>query len=388
MTSPLKTQLIEPKAPLVFRTGKPTVEGFMPDGLSFPLPSTVAGCLRSLYGEQQLFDYNDANNINKLLNIRIAGPLLAKRELATQQLTALFTKPQDAFYLKVEGQDNPILQALEVATLPAGGGCDLPDGLRPVQLSTDSKFKSQNGPIYWQQKIMDQWLLGQIPTDAIANLGIHALPFEHRPHVKIDRKTLASEAGLLFQSSGLDFRPTLEKSSQLEPSRWSEYDIVLLAQLNQSIGAGPMLRRLGGEGRLVAVSETPDAWPQPSAPLTQQLKTATHIRLILATPALFNKGALPGWLDQDLTGSPPGFDAIQLKLHAVACERWQAISGWDLVNKKPWAVRRMVPAGAVYWFEVLAGAEHLPNLWLQPISCQPQDRLDGFGLALVGLWQQ
>jgi CRISPR-associated protein Cmr3 len=48
----------------------------------------------------------------------------------------------------------------------------------------------------------------------------------------------------------------------------------------------------------------------------------------------------------------------------------------------------MVPAGAVYWFEVIAGQEHLPELWLQPISDDKQDRKDGYGLTLPGIWKK
>ena len=68
-------------------------------------------------------------------------------------------------------------------------------------------------------------------------------------------------------------------------------------------------------------------------------------------------------------------------------ERWQALSGWDLMARKPRAVRRLVPAGAVYWFEIVQGdAEAIARLWLAPLADREQDRLDGFGLALPGLW--
>ncbi|MCI5151171.1 MAG: hypothetical protein D3916_17615, partial [Candidatus Electrothrix sp. MAN1_4] len=114
----------------------------------------------------------------------------------------------------------------------------------------------------------------------------------------------------------------------------------------------------------------------------------------------------PGWIEETsdgLIGSPPCCPKIKLQLKAFISLRWEAVSGWDLVRnpqnkgkdtaekKGPGAaraVRRMVPAGAVYWFEVMAGHEHLPELWLQPISDDEQDRNDGYGLALPGIWKK
>ncbi|MCI5212360.1 MAG: hypothetical protein D3910_27070, partial [Candidatus Electrothrix sp. ATG2] len=144
-----------------------------------------------------------------------------------------------------------------------------------------------------------------------------------------------------------------------------------------------------------------DGWPGINPDLEEQLKGSNAIRLILATPALFKHGWRPGWIKDDMTGYPPGFPGITLKLKAFVTPRWEPVSGWDLVRnphhknskekKGPGAaraVRRMVPAGAVYWFEVIAGQEHLPELWLQPISDLPQDRNDGYGLVLPGIWKK
>jgi CRISPR-associated protein Cmr3 len=47
----------------------------------------------------------------------------------------------------------------------------------------------------------------------------------------------------------------------------------------------------------------------------------------------------------------------------------------------------MAPAGSVYFFEVLEGAgDWAPDAWLQPVSDGEQDRRDGFGLSLWGVW--
>jgi CRISPR-associated protein Cmr3 len=70
-------------------------------------------------------------------------------------------------------------------------------------------------------------------------------------------------------------------------------------------------------------------------------------------------------------------------------ERWQAVSGWDMVARKPKAIRRVTPAGSVYWFEIVKATEDwAKKLWLTPISDSEQDRRDGFGLVLPGIWKE
>jgi CRISPR-associated protein Cmr3 len=67
---------------------------------------------------------------------------------------------------------------------------------------------------------------------------------------------------------------------------------------------------------------------------------------------------------------------------------WQGRSGQRQAGPKP--TRYAAAAGSVYFFEVTEGGplsvERLRNLWLRPISDQDQDRRDGFGLVLPGVW--
>jgi len=48
----------------------------------------------------------------------------------------------------------------------------------------------------------------------------------------------------------------------------------------------------------------------------------------------------------------------------------------------------MTPAGSVYFFqcEKPGDAAMLPQQWLQSVSDDQQERLDGFGLAVWGTW--
>ncbi len=88
-------------------------------------------------------------------------------------------------------------------------------------------------------------------------------------------------------------------------------------------------------------------------------------------------------------GSTPGTIDVQLKLFGVLNERWKALARFalDPQNRGARPLRRMVPAGSMYFFEVQQGdAALLADLWLQSVSDGEQERRDGFGLAVWGIW--
>jgi CRISPR-associated protein Cmr3 len=119
--------------------------------------------------------------------------------------------------------------------------------------------------------------------------------------------------------------------------------------------------------------------------------------MVLATPAIFSKGWMPGWLDSEtLEGILPSLKdgkKFKLKLISACTERWRPISGWSAEAKSrgPKVIRRMVPAGSVYFFEAenAEAAGYLAeNYWLESVCDIPQDCRDGFGLAVWGVWEE
>jgi CRISPR-associated protein Cmr3 len=73
--------------------------------------------------------------------------------------------------------------------------------------------------------------------------------------------------------------------------------------------------------------------------------------------------------------------------------RFSAVSGWRYDGRKkrrgPKPVRRVAPAGSVYFFRVEDGElteDTIRRLWLAPLSDEPSDRKDGYGLAQPGVW--
>ncbi|MDA8137830.1 MAG: hypothetical protein M0036_04180 [Desulfobacteraceae bacterium] len=376
----MHTYLLTPLAPLVLRTGKPFGETGGSESFPFPLPSTVAGAMRTTCADQQALNF--LSDKEQIITQTCHGALPAQ-VAANGLIKPLFPRPADARYVRPE--NDLILQRLSPIEPGAEEGSDLPDGLWPVFLETADKSKPSPGPIWWAEQAIQKWLQGDVPEPG--SLGPEPPPIDMRTHVALDPATLAADTGRLFQSAGPDFEALRKKpGDQINENGWHPERSALMARFSQPLV--PTLLRLGGEVRMSAVAPC-DSWPRLPETLRACLEESRSIRLILATSALFSNGWKPGWLDRNLTGSPPGIPGLVLRLKAAAVERWQAISGWDMAAKKPKAVRRLTPAGTVYWFEVLnAPKDWAEQLWLTPISDNEQDRCDGFGLTVPGIWKR
>lgn len=370
--------LIEALAPLVFRSGKPFGSQTGADGASFPLPSSLAGLIRTVHADQQ--GHGGAEFDASLRGIAVRGPLLARRE-ADGRIVPLLPRPADALYLLDGGQ--PEVIRLAPAALPDGAGCDLQEGLLPVQMRRQLDGKPVGGPQFWALDCLMEWGGGSaLAFEQLRVQGQMALPAEERTHVALDAGSGAADAGRLFQTGGIDL------AAGRADAGWTSHDLVFIAQGEVDVQA--TLASFGGERRMVRIhAASVRCWPSPPALLEAQIRQARGLRLTLASPAILGGGHLPAWLDADtLEGVPPDCPGLRLKLRAAAIERWLPVSGWDLATNKPRAMRKAVAAGAVYWFELMdePPAGFVDTLWFGSVSDHPQDRRDGFGLALPAAW--
>lgn len=382
--------LIRPKAPLLFRNAKPFASGEgSAETLSFPSPATLSGALRTAWAEQQAWEYN-SDNVAKLTAKGVRGPLLVGESPAGQQ-RVLFPAPRDSLALRVraatgQGEETRIFRIAPEALSSAEEGCDLPhDDLLPLHLnSTDNSKPARDAPAFWGLEAISAWLESPDSNNlAASTLGAPALPIEYRTHVAVDGQTLTAKDAQLLETAGLDFSPR----RHAEKGGWPGEEYALLACFQGEMGAD--FRTIGGESRLGAIAPAPGLWPQCPDSLRAALVGARGLRLYLATPAIFKKGWLPDFIDMNsLEGQLHGFN---LKLRAAAVPRWEAGTSWDMTQSKGGkgmrSARRMVAAGAVYWFEMRDGQcpAALADLWLTSLSGERAQ--DGFGLVLPGVWQ-
>jgi len=385
--------------PIVARDGRPfgAGQGNRMRSLDWPLPSVLAGSLRTTLGKAAKRDFL-GEAARDLLQVEVAGPL----PRANGQL--YLPTPEDCVVHPKQG-------ALRAAPHPQdGGGCDWPAaGLLPVgltQTQAPQDFKPSEAPAWWPLHRYAAWLAGE---DVVFDeYFLRVAEKEERTHVKIDPAVGASEESQLFTTAALALSHLPQYFADDEAGRSRAANgarrqrkfapITLSARVRARGWCGEAtakldaLHPLGGERRLAhwQASADTDAWKCPQK-VRDVLAQARRVRMVLATPAIFSDGWKPGWLDDALVGSPPGADVV-MQLMGVSIQRCKAVSGWSLAERPgqprgPKPVKRMVPAGGVYFFDIVGGkASRLADRWLEPVSDDEQDRRDGFGLAAWGIW--
>jgi CRISPR-associated protein Cmr3 len=363
-------------------------------GLSWPLPSVVAGSFRTaLVKAKASLDFS-GDMPQRLFRVAVAGvfPVHAK-ELC-------LPAPNDAVVEPTE-DGKAIKSVHRVQPLDNTGGCDFPDDLplSPVMLPDGvTDFKPADSPAWWPVSKFADWLL--MKPIAFDKEFFKAPIQSVRDHVAIEADRGATAESQIYASSNLNVTHLPRfyvkgseeaKNAKTFTERFAEVTLSARVAIDDSTLQQPhfdIWHPLGGERRMVH-------WQQEEAESTgwnclagirSTLATATKVRMVLATPAVFKDGWKPGWLTNGLDGELFG---VKLKLVGVSNGRWKAVSGWSLAPPRgPKPIRRMVPAGSVYFFEVEKPGDAAPlaDLWLQSVSDEEQERRDGFGLAVWGIW--
>jgi CRISPR-associated protein Cmr3 len=307
----------------------------------------------------------------------VRGPILV--ELGEDgQIQRYFPAPADALLVEEKDSQKIMRHALMPLTLPDGASTDLA-GLALV--GTEKHIKAKpfgSAPRYWSWDSLQAWLehaeAGIVDPKA---LGLPDMVREHRTHVSINPKLQASQEGALFQTSGLEFVRVKQNGEQ----RLKEaIPLALAVETDAVLAAG--VDFLGGERRVVCWQSAQEILPPCPERVRKTIELQKCCRLVLATPASFTGGHLPGGYLQGLGAAA----------RAVAVPRYQTISGWDYARPRggePKPTRRLAPAGSVYFLDLKGVGDiskFMDGVWLQAVSDDEQARRDGFGLALLGTW--
>jgi CRISPR-associated protein Cmr3 len=380
---------LTPHDPLIARDGRPfgAAQGQRMKGLPWLLPSVVAGSFRTALVKSGTGDFSSGVP-DKLLPIPIAGLF------PVHEGKIYFPVPNDAVGEPEVGTKN--LKRIHRVSPVEGTGCDFPVDvpLRPVMLPYDvDDFKSADLPTWWPLDKYVEWLLSKdssFQADWLDSTFLTKAHQESRDHVALNADTGAAAESLLFATTGLNLTHMARYGIASTESFAKRFAKITLTINATPTDAFPVLdfntwHPLGGERRMLHWQRCHESqlWECPQE-IAKGL-IGTRIHMTLATPAIFSEGWRPGWLDDNLEGIRQD---VKLKLVGVHNTRWKAISGWSLAPPRgPKKIRRMVPAGSVYYFEVLAGdPQQLAKQWLKPVSDDAQECLDGFGLALWGTW--
>lgn len=368
--------------PLLFRDGRPFTEELGAQAavsLPAPFPGVVAGAVRTMIGTRLGWNWTDGD-VRQAKRISVAGPVIC---LGGKPLVHA---PADAvIYDAGTGDGGRRRMALRPSPLFEGEGCNLPEGMDPVAVPED--VKPASGHDFWEWDDITQWLMRDDARQSeLLPQDFPRIPkpsIEERTHVKIGDRGAAAE-GMLFTTASVAPMERRRDGRWQDPLPWSYRVRVDESGIADGVSlAGPVF--LGGERRAgVSVVKDASSWPACPRELSAKLRGARRIRMVLVTPAIFSGGWKPGWAG----GSPPGLVGLALTLKAACVPRREAVSGWDYQTRKPKPVRWLAPAGSVYFFEADGDTSQLASYraWLAPVSDNEQDRLDGYGLAVWGIW--
>jgi CRISPR-associated protein Cmr3 len=254
-------------------------------------------------------------------------------------------------------------------------------------------------PRWWSEANFVAWLAAHR-----AAIDVSASRWAEKPlrrvqvRVGIDPDTFTATESVLFSHDVIE---TLDRLDA--PAGAAEWAIGAEVELPAAFGAS--LLRLGSDSRVAHVeSLSEDVFAAPP-----RLIDAFHnrgggrkgLRLVVVTPAKFQNGWLPSGFtvrDGGFCGQLGSGISGDLRLRAAFVPRPLHVSGWNVVGGgnvlggkraggAPKETSRMVPAGAVFFFERLDGrsfdGEDARKLWLAALGARTDE---GFGRVVPGIW--
>ncbi|MGC9101202.1 MAG: type III-B CRISPR module-associated protein Cmr3 [Caldisericum sp.] len=358
---------IKPLDTLFFRDGRPFSMGAetWANPVFPPYPSTVYGAIRTWL----IFEWGDLEKFKKgelkeelgtLENkgsLKIKGPLLALED------TLYFPVPKDL--LKEKGKKDKNLYDIDLVNKPE---IFISDYNLAKCLVNKSDTELEEADEFLNRDRLKNYLEGKKIIRYTEKDELFTK--ELKTGIKRSRKTLSTEEGYLYRIPMIKlYKKDKEASLYVEIEGLNNYPEKGLIQL-------------GGEGKTAQIEKIQNSLLESLQNINFKFENR-RFKIYLATPAIFKKGWLPDWIDE--SSFEGEFNGIKLKLIACAIGKFVLIGGWDLARKKPKPMYKAVPAGSVYYFEILDNStpdKIKDAFYLKNISDINSE--EGFGLSLVG----
>lgn len=344
---------IHPFDTFFFRDGKPFSMGAdtWADGVFPPAPSVIYGALRSIWISEQKGGFT-SGNIQKSEDLHIKGIFVDfyKRSIA-------LPVPQDFVYNKRNNKYLLQPQLKKIITKPLPEMAALPPKVAGIVETYD------NGALFRYDSYQD-YLLGN------TNINPEKQYIVKESKIGIGRslETRTAEEGQLYR---------------VDMHRFKENEHSIVIKCEGLDFADESLSRLGAEGKIAYYEKiTDEQYCNIKAP-SKFPSNHNHFRLCLATPAIFSNGWLPKWLDpKSFEGT---YNGLNIKLIATTIGKPISIGGFDLKQKQPKTMYRAVPAGSVYWFELLDGTMQDAINSFHAKSISEEKEKEGFGITYIGI---
>lgn len=359
---------IEPLDVMRFRDGKPfsAEEDVIATSMFPPFPSTFYGAVRAEILSRQNFQFQPLSSIEDkrdYLNridsmthdLRIVGPFIADEnqlEYFPIPKDIVEIKGQDKKYVQLKSRNSPIFQS---------DSKDLPPS--PMWVKTNYDEHIEDGKGFIGESELKIYLRGEEDSWSILNPD-KIFQKEERVGIKRSSSTKTSEEGFFYIAEFIRLN--------------GQFGFTLDVEGSGSLPDKGFLR-LGGESRAASYRKIEDRkWDDDA--IKKKIKETGKFKLYLLSPAIFNKGWVAEWMQNGEK------DGLKFKFVSACVGKPVPVGGFDIVQNKPKPMKKAVPAGSVYFFELLGGEvdELFKAFQFKSISDERQN--EGFGITLIGGW--
>ena len=369
-----------------FRDGRPFTKGDQSEGYSIfpPMPSTILGALRTAYIAEHgdLSSFYDGKMEQSIGTPGSLGSMCLKGAfLADTEFRIYYPIPLD-LVVKKEDTDKK-LYVLEVGTESSNlsSNASLPHLLKwsdaeDVESETNGRLEDID---------MTEYLLaGQ--TEFVFRSLEDFIRDEPKIGIERDYNTSASKDNMLYRINMSRFQSQFLNPN--EQKALSDLGLVVDYQCDKKLPANGLLK-LGGEGKSFTYKQSCHN-PDPLAingnieALKKSIRSSRVFKLYFATPAIFDQGWLPKWIDKETHKAE--YSSLSFELITAAVGKPIAIGGWDMKKNIPKPTRQAVPAGSVYYFKV-SDANCVDTIFdtFHYKNISDYQAKEGYGLCFVGV---
>ena len=317
---------IEPLDNFFFRSPAPFEKGgetTVSHSIFPPLPSTYAGAFRSMADAGQMGKHGFKIGFNGvMMEDKYYFPLPGDLQLTDQNENRQWLVRAKGL-IKNAASSHPLSYILHNQEQPSG------------------KNKQLIMP-YIREDMIESYLQGNTKQLVCEDLS-DKLMTEMKVGIEVDQRSGTAQDRRIYTT--LCVRP--------------DDRVKLAVDVQADLTSDQKVLRFGGEGKLAYVSKTnvpPD--------IAAASSNSRYLKIYLATPALFSQGWLPGWIDpKSCTGYFSHRNrSVKMKLISACVSRPVPCGGFGFVKGtgnritgQPKELRFAVPAGSVYYFEIING---------------------------------
>lgn len=360
---------INPLDTLFFRDGKPFSMGeeTWADAIFPPSPSVIYGALRSAYFAENIEEFQQLKRDNKL-------DIKGEDKTTNLQINGIYLKIGEDSYLPVpldlvkekNDNDNNVFM-LHLGDFPSYVITNVNDKIENIISHTELEIENVKDGLI-RLSAFEKYLNLQNDNKKIS---IHLLSdyILSEPKVGIARSshTHSTELGKLYR---VDMK-RLENKSNDKLSIVVEYENLDIPEKS--------LLKLGGEGKAASYKKYDEHIKINFPEFDEKEK---QFKLVLTTPAIFENGWLPKWIDKDSVEGE--YNGLKLKLLTAAIGKPVHIGGFDMKKRMPKPMYKAVPAGSVYYFKLQNGTMNEVKNQFHNQNISDTYSKQGFGHCYVG----